>query len=39
MPVIEEASPVERVIWGMERARRSSWAVFGGEGIVMVGGR
>ena len=28
---MEEASPVERVMWGIERARRSSWVVVVGE--------
>ena len=40
-PVIEEGSPVERVMWGMERARRSSWVVvvvvvIGEEDMVTV---
>ena len=29
---------MERVMWGMERVRSSSWVVvFGGEGIVWAG--
>ena len=34
---MEEVSPVERVMWGMERVRSSSWAVVGVcEDIVVV---
>ena len=35
-PVMEEGSPVERVMWGMERARSSSWVVLVGEEDMIV---
>ena len=35
-PVMEAGSPVERVMWGMERARSSSWVVLVGEEDMIV---
>lgn len=36
---MEEAVPVERVMWGMERVRSSSWGVVlvvGCEGMIVI---